>query len=115
MECCVIRDSKGTMFIVGNVCVGKTGDAGLFDTVKRAINRKKTAERHEKEIAKIQAIKASLASDEIRAKLSSEPHPLEWKAEQGYTMLEWAEWMMFHAGNSGKMRVAKKINELAAA
>lgn len=42
MECCVIQDAKGKRFEVGNVCVGKTGDAGLINLVKREVNRLKT-------------------------------------------------------------------------
>jgi hypothetical protein len=112
MECCFIRDSQGKEFMVGNVCVGKTGDDRLYQPVKKAINRVHTEQRHKRELQRIEAARELLKRDDLRAILASRPHPYSDLAAKGLTELSWAEWMMAHAGNAGQMCVAKTLEAL---
>lgn len=102
-----IKSSDGKEFKVGCDCVLKAGDAGL----KKQVNRLKTDARHTKEAAKIDAIKAKLADPSVRSILAAKPHPNAFMANKGATLLDSCEWMMAHAGNSGKLRVSGAINK----
>lgn len=107
----VIRSADGRRFTVGPDCVEKTGDVGLRDRVK-ALGREARIQRsHARQDAKIADVAALLAREDVRAKLAGLPHPLAWKAAQGATMLDWADWMMEHAFRAGKLQVGKAINK----
>ena len=109
-ECCHIEDADGKTFIVGNVCVGKTGDHGLVNDVKRAVRRSQMERRHAQQDAVIGAGRKILEADaELRAQFASEPHPIDWAAKEGKTRLEWVEWMFKFAGRAGRQDVAKYI------
>lgn len=72
-DCYVIRSSDGQEFIVGSTCVGKTGDKGLVNMVKREANRikqKRTREREEKRIAAAREI-----FPQVREAMATAPHP----------------------------------------
>jgi hypothetical protein len=112
VECCKIESSDGKRFIVGNECVKKTYDEGLIDTVKRAMNKLRTEQRHVREQARIAEAKALLEQEEIRAKLTSQPHPNNAPYFRDKTLLDWADWMMSHAGSAGRMQVCKVITSL---
>jgi hypothetical protein len=128
MECCIIRDSKGKEFIVGNVCVGKTGDRGLVNPVKREVNRRRTEARHAREHAVISAARARLEDPKVRECLEKQPHPLAARPTfdcvgnptngrtffTDKTRLDWADWMMAHSGNAGRLRVAAYLNQITA-
>lgn len=110
MDCFRIASSDGKTFIVGSVCVGKTGDKGLIKIVKTEISRKRTAQRHAREAEKMIVLQAKLADPVIREALSTVPHPLHWRQAKGDTLLDWAEWMMANSGNSGKMTVLRALS-----
>ncbi len=110
-DCFTIESADGRRFIVGSTCVGKTGDEGLISTVKREVAKKRTEARHAREAEKIGVLKAKLADPVIRASLQTKAHPQAWRRDQGATLLDWAEWMMTHAGNSGKMAVGRRLRE----
>ena len=61
-ECCWIEDAEGKRFKVGNVCVNKTGDAGLIDYTKRALNKLRNEAKAVKDEARIKEAKALYAS-----------------------------------------------------
>lgn len=109
VDCFRIASSDGKTFIVGSVCVEKTGDKGLMKIVKSEISRKQTAQRHAREAEKIIVLQAKLADPVIRESLSAVDHPLRWRQAQGDTLLDWAEWMMANSGNSGKMAVFRAL------
>ena len=109
VDCFRIASSDGKTFVVGSVCVHKTGDAGLIKRDQTEINRKRTAQRHAREAEKIVALKAKLADPVIRESLSDAPHPLWFRQAKGDTLLDWAEWMIAHSGNSGKMAVLRAL------
>lgn len=112
-DCCIIRDADGKTFVVGNVCVNKTGDKGIIDPVKRAMARIQTQKRHARADARIKAAKALLEVDSVMAKLRAEKHPMEWRAKQGATLLDWVEWMFSHAGAAGSINAAKVVEDAA--
>jgi hypothetical protein len=111
---CWIVDADGKRFKVGTECVNKTGDAGLKKTVKRAVAKARTAARKAREAKKIAACARALRSDETRAALAARPHPREAMANKGYTLENWADWMMHNAGNKGKLEVARIVAGIAA-
>jgi hypothetical protein len=106
-ECCLIQDVNGKQFIVGNTCVNKTGDAGLISATKRAVNAARSAARQKKQIEKIHALKALLATEAVQARLKAEPHPRGWA---GKTLLDYVDWMMQNAGNSGRLSLKHYID-----
>jgi hypothetical protein len=110
VDCFRIASSDGKTFVVGSVCVNKTGDAGLIKIVRTEVSRKRTAQRHAREAEKIVVLKAKLADPIIREALSSVEHPNHWRRAEGDTLLDWAEWMMANAGNSGKMTVLRALS-----
>ena len=111
VECCVIRDANGKEFVVGNVCVNKTGDAGLINITKRKVNRLRTEERHKREAERIAAGATLLESPSVREALSKQDHPSGWT---GKSLLDWAVWMMAHAGNAGRIQVCKVLEKYQA-
>jgi hypothetical protein len=109
-EICVIRSADGNQFKVGNICVEKTGDRGLVDTVKREVNRLRTQRRNEKADEKIKVALAKLETDStLREKLAAEPHPYAWLAEKGLTSLDYVDWMLKNGGRKGRGEAAKVI------
>jgi len=106
MECCVIRDANGKEFIVGNVCVGKTGDAGLINLTKRAINALRTANKHVRDDLRIQAARELLEVPAVRAALQAQPHP---RGFGGQSMLDSVRWYLGHAGRKGMVQAARII------
>ena len=107
VECCHIVSSDGKHFVVGNVCVGKTGDEGLKLVVEKAVRERRTEALHRKQDAVIESVKTALADSNTRQALSSQPHPYEWLAKRGLTRLDWSEWMMKNAGRKGRCDVGK--------
>jgi hypothetical protein len=102
-----IKSADGKRFKVGSECVLKTGDAGLKRVVNRAKAKHATELRHLREARKIEEALEALPL--VEAKLAAEPHPLKWRAEKGETLLDSVVWFLEHAGNAGKLKVARII------
>jgi hypothetical protein len=104
-----ILSADGKRFHVGCECVNRTEDKKLVKAVaaaRRVIDRaarKSLADRKDAEL------KTLLADDRARAKLSSLPHPNAYKADQGCTMLDYAEFMATHSGAKGTAKVLRLI------
>ncbi len=113
----VIRSSDGKQFKVGCECVNKTDDRGLINVTKKAMNKLKADARHAREAEKIAAARKLLADSEIRAKLATEKHPRAMEMGNPFfddkSLLDWADWMMKNAGNSGRMQVSRTIERFA--
>lgn len=118
-ECCVIQDGNGKTFIVGNQCVEKayrdygfvTPDAKLERERKAALR----AARAERERTVSAELSWRLENDaELVATLTAQPHPMGFKNRSGgpLTMLDWAKWMMAHAGAAGRTKVRRAIDKL---
>jgi len=111
-----IASADGKRFHVGSDCVAKiaTDDAALAAKVETAAKKAARSRRHAREASLIQAGKVLLADDAARAVLATLPHLLAWRAKQGGTLLEWADWSMMNARTTGRVRVARIIQrELA--
>lgn len=106
-ECCVIRDADGKTFIVGNVCVGKTGDARLIDTTKRAVRDAARERKAKRDAARISAAETLLDQDDaLRARLAAQPHP---KGRIGASLLDYVGWMFSNAGMTGQILAARIV------
>ena len=105
MERCHIMSADGNVFIVGNVCVGKTGDAGLKRVTDAAV-KKMRMEAEEERIANVSELLKT--SNDIRSKLAGNPHP----KLDGKTALDYAEWMLENAGHSGRVKIARMVEKL---
>lgn len=103
------RSANGKAFKVGSSCCRKSGDKYITTVAQREMRKVNLERRHVREAAKIEQAKTLLASDSVRANLQTQPHPNDWRASEGDTLLNWAEWMMDHSGNAGKLRVLKVL------
>jgi hypothetical protein len=112
VECCWIRDANGKRFKVGNECVRKTGDAGLFDTVKKALNAKRREARAAKLVEDRKEALALLAHPTVVAALGSRPHPNEYFASTGKTELDYLRFVIERV-NSDVPAALKRLRVLA--
>lgn len=103
---CHVVSADGKRFKVGSDCIAKVGDAGL----KRAVDQVKKAAKKAREQARIAEGAGMLWDPELREKLEAQPHPNGFK---GKTLLDWANWMLDHAGTRGKLQVARTIEAFA--
>lgn len=118
-ECCVIQDATGKTFIVGNVCVGKTGDGGLRVAVKSALAKFKAEQRKTKEAEKLARLETLRGREDVAAMLSAHPHPLaeqtygpnKNKPFEGKTRLDWALWNVTRGGTKAKLEVLRFIEK----
>lgn len=102
---CWILSSDGKRFKVGDTCVEKTGDRGLVNVTRRAVNVEKLKATHARQDTRIGAAEATLASrPDVRDLIAAQPHP---KGRQGLTLLDWCRWMLDNAGRKGRTEVAK--------
>ncbi len=108
-----IKGTDGEVFKVGSTCVGKTGDAGLRKVVDAKVRELKTQRRHAREAARIEAGHVLLQRADVQAALKAQAHPLDWRAAQGDTMVDWANWMLANSGNAGKLQVMRRVEKLA--
>lgn len=106
--------ADGRRFKVGSDCVAKAGDRGMVDLIKRAAAKIATERRHAREAEQIASIAARLRNEAVRDALHAQPHPesLVYSYLRNHTLLDWAEHMMAHGGNSGKLRVGREIKRL---
>lgn len=113
-ECCIVRDADGKTFVVGNVCVNKTGDAGLRKNVAAAVRDHRREQRHKREDEKIAAVAERLKESDLRKSLQAMPHPNEWMAtSKKLTRLDWAEWIISHAGRAGRIDLGRYLEQLS--
>jgi hypothetical protein len=70
-ECCFLRDANGKEFHVGNECIKKAGDAGLYDTVKKELRRMKNQAEADAAAATFREGRDILARADVRASLSN--------------------------------------------
>lgn len=107
---CVSAD--GRRFKVGCDCIAKHGDAGLKKLIAKDVRDHNLEVRHARENKKIDAAKELLARDDVKAALSAAPHPYKFvdrTSGRALSLLDWADWMMARAGNTGRIKVLKAI------
>ena len=102
-----IRGADGSQFRVGSNCVMKTPDYNL----KNAIENKIKEVKRESEISRINACEEMLNNAEVRTRLESQPAPDPWRQQQGDSALDWCDWMIRNSGKTGKLKVAKFIEQ----
>lgn len=97
------ESSDGKVFKVGCDCIHKIGDRGLVKQIsaaERQLRDKKNAAARErkkaKKIARLESARAKLPT--IRGTLASQPHPHEYHASQGKTLLDYVEWCLVNHG-----------------
>lgn len=112
----ILLSADGRTFKVGSDCVHKTTSKGarILSDVERKVREIRNEKAQARLDAKASAASELLAREDVRATLAAEPHPLAWRAEKGATLLEWAEWMMQHAGRKGRAEVAAVVAARAA-
>ncbi len=117
-----IRSADGKVFKVGCDCVSKVHSAKNVDPATRtlltAVDRARRAAARAKraalDVSKADDLAAILADATSRARLAALPHPTDWRAAQGATGLDWAEWMLGACGAAGRARLLKAIKSLIA-
>jgi hypothetical protein len=103
-----IEGADGSHFKVGCDCVMKIrrADNMLVSAVEAAERKLKRAAAAERTKAR----QASDANPSIRERLAGEPHPL---FKDGRTLADYVDWLRSNAGNSGRLRAAKFVNNAA--
>lgn len=109
VEACWFESSDGKRFKVGTTCYWKTNTKTTNDPVSRAIREARARSRMKKGIARKIELRNLLDTSAVREALCLKPHPLQWRANRGETLLDWAEWMVDRAGNKGRDEVWKVI------
>lgn len=99
--------ADGTTFKVGCDCAEKAFEhapkaVALIQKTKNEVEKKK---RHSREEKKISEGKAWIDANE--AALAALPHPTEWRANKGETMLDCVRWYLQNAGTAGKIKAIK--------
>ena len=112
-ECCFLHDANGKEFHVGNECIKKAGDAGLYDTVKKELRRMKSQVEADKAAATFREGRDILARHEIHASLSTQPHPNLFLATKGKTMADYYEFLLHNSPRGSVASLVGKLREIA--
>jgi hypothetical protein len=94
-----VTSSDGKEFKVGCDCIHKSGDRGLIQQISSAERKlrdaKNKAAKARKEVRKNERIAAAKAKlDFVRGSLASKPHPNQYYADQGNTLLDYVLWCL---------------------
>lgn len=120
-ECHYFTAKSGEHFKVGSTCVGKMLAQARADrespaslqAAERAVKKARNAAAKLRNDAKAVAVKveldALLADPKVCEALSSRPHPRDWAAAQGQTLLDCVSWMRENAGASGHRETLKLV------
>jgi hypothetical protein len=114
-ECHEIESADKKRFIVGCDCVARVhakGDKVLTAVEKASRDLRNAAARARNKVKSddsLAQVRALLADEVNRAKLSAKPSAYAWKAAQGLTALDDAEWMANQCGHSGRVRFLKRL------
>jgi hypothetical protein len=112
-ECCFLHDANGKEFHVGNECIKKAGDAGLYDTVKKELRRMKSQAQADKAAATFREGRDILVRPEIHALLSTQPHPNSYFAAKGKTMADYYEFLLHNSPRGSVANLVGKLREIA--
>lgn len=109
-----IVSADGKKHKVGCDCILRIhqDDPQLATTAQAHQKRLERDLRHEKEATRIEDARRKLQGKRLRATLDCIPHPYGRQAAQGYSALDWCEWMLANAGNTGGMRVARYLDKV---
>ena len=112
-ECCFLHDANGKEFHVGNECIKKAGDAGLYDTVKKELRRMKSQAEADRAAATFREGRDMLARPEIHRSLSTQPHPNSYFAAKGNTMADYYEFLLHNSSRGSVANLVGKLREIA--
>lgn len=102
-----VRSEDGRSSPVGSQCVFKTSDLELHRAVRDQIR----AMRKTTEAEQIDWAEDLIAQPDVQAALSRSPAPDPWRAQQGDTAGDWCRWMMAHSEKTGKLKVARFLQD----
>lgn len=111
-NCFWIKSADGRRFKVGCDCIRKLGDGDpqLVKAVDAAEKKRLKEEKLRKEAEKRKELKGLI---ETRAsELSAFPHPNQFIAERGLTLLDWCRWMEERAGMKGVLEALKRVKAM---
>lgn len=113
-ECCFIKSADGNVFMVGNVCVGKTRDKRLSTETERAVRKMRKESKTAALKVRVEATwKALDESPELREKIAaSGPHPNPFFAERGATMLDYVAFLLEKGGEAGRAKACKMVEKI---
>lgn len=108
----------GEKFKVGSTCVGKMlkeMKTRSLSAAMVAIRRQRNAKARERAAVRREARKAEATAliETVRDTASALPHPQEWRAKQGDTLTDWAEWMLKNGGEPAYKAVIKRLAAVA--
>ena len=107
------KSANGNTFKVGCDCLvkaSKEAEDFPLQTLAAKLRRDHNANvRHERESIKKNELNDILVSHSEEIKRM--PHPMDWRAKQGFTLLDYSEWIIKNAGNSGKISLLRKIKK----
>lgn len=112
---CLIQGSDGSRFFVGADCVEKTGDRGLIGKVADEVSKLKKARRQELDQQKCDEFAELMRDPAVRAALSKFPHPNQYFASRGKTLLDWADFMRRASGVAGTKKGLRAVKAALAA
>jgi hypothetical protein len=110
-----IRSADGRESVVGCDCIKKVGYKveslpKLKADLKKAAKAKRAVAKGKEEV-RIEAARDAFQS--APAMFTDKPHPTKFRAEQGASFRDYVEWMLIHAGHSGRFSMAKLIEKAA--
>lgn len=108
---CNVESADGRSFHVGTDCIEKVGTAGMRRVVNETMAKRRRAKAAGKRAKDRETLTALLADDSVRALLASKPHPSKWGADNGRTLLDWAEWMLSNGGGQAHAKAIKAVRE----
>ncbi len=94
-----VRSSDGNEFKVGCDCIHKTGDRGLIQQIAVAERKLRDAKNKAAKVRKMarlaERINTALAIlPTVRGKLAEKPHPSQYFAAEGRTLLDYVQWCL---------------------
>ena len=113
VETFTLTSADGHTFHVGNVCIAKSGDRGLYSITRKALLAAQREARHVTASQRFAVMREMLLDSATRDRLAARDHPMRWGQDRGLTMLDWATWMLAHAGDKGRGEVWRVLRSVA--
>ena len=107
-----VRAACGSAFHVGCDCARKACDKGekvmrQIETERKKLEAAKRANLAARKLGELEAL-----IEEHAEALRKIPHPREWAAAKGETMLDNAHWMLKNAGDAGRARLLAELRKV---
>jgi hypothetical protein len=108
------RSADNREFKVGCECVKKADDAGLINAIERDRLRITREKRRAKVADRLARLTDLMLDPKVIESLSKYPHPkgfVNRATGQPMTLVDWANWMIQNAGDTGRRQVESVIKE----